>query len=324
MSVADGPFADALGAFTGLEHVVPVGRASLGIAAVLLAFRGQGTLKVAVSAAVCQDVIAAVLLAGASPLLCDVELETGLVPSSEWIRARAAGARAAIVVHLYGNAAETSEVRRIFAAPDCLVLDDAAQALGARSSTGLAGAEGDVGIYSFGPTKHIEVGGGALCFSDAGLAAESRVALASLGVSPTSEVEAAQQRFRSGLNLARETLRAGPQTEIRPFAGLLTGYEAALRVEWRPEWGPLIARALRAFPEALERRRETAEAWGEIALAAGLVPVGMGLSPATRSVCAPWRFACRLPGADWASQHVVGERLRSTGLNVSHWYLPGH
>ena len=159
MSVADGPFADALRAFAGLEHVVPVGR-SLGIAAVLLAFRGERALTVAVSAAVCQDVIAAIILAGASPILCDVEIETGLVPRSEWIRAWASSARAAIVVHLYGNAAETSEVRRIFPAPDCLVLDDAAQAFRARSSTGLAGAEGDVGIYSFGPTKHLEVGGG--------------------------------------------------------------------------------------------------------------------------------------------------------------------
>ena len=223
--------------------------------------------------------------------MCDVEIETGLVPRSEWIRAWASSARAAIVVHLYGNAAETSEVRRIFPAPDCLVLDDAAQAFRARSSTGLAGAEGDVGIYSFGPTKHLEVGGGALCFSDAGLAAESRRALASLGVSPASEVQEAQRRFRTGLNVAREALRAGPHAENRPFAGLLTGYEAALRVEWRPEWGSLIATALRDFPEALDRRREKAAAWGTIALSAGLVPVGMGLGSA------PWRFACRLLGA---------------------------
>lgn len=63
MSVADGPLADALRAFAGLEHVLPVGR-SLGIAAVLLAFRGERALTVAVSAAVCQDVIAATMLAG--------------------------------------------------------------------------------------------------------------------------------------------------------------------------------------------------------------------------------------------------------------------
>jgi hypothetical protein len=42
------------------------------------------------------------------------------------------------------------------------------------------------------------------------------------------------------------------------------------------------------------------------------------------TVSAPWRFACRLPGSNWSHQHRIAESLRYRGLEVSHWYLPGH
>jgi dTDP-4-amino-4,6-dideoxygalactose transaminase len=81
-------------------------------------------------------------------VFCDVAITDGLVSSSEWARARALGANVALVVHLYGNPARVDEVRSIFPSPECLVVDDAAQALGSFSVAGLAGALGDAGLLS--------------------------------------------------------------------------------------------------------------------------------------------------------------------------------
>lgn len=306
------PLIPALQTFFGVEYIVPAGRGSLGIYAALRAWGGHG--PVAVPAAVCQDVIAAILMAGRNPFFCDVDPATGLTPAREWQRARAAGAEAAIVVHLYGNPADTVAVRAAFVGG--LVIDDAAQALGTRTPEGLAGTGGDLGLISFGHTKHIQVGGAALLCRDRDFAQACAVELA--GVQPVSEVEAeaVEKTFRVGFEAARGRLRE--TGDFAGFAGLLNGYSPALRVAWNPAWSEDIAQALADYPARLAARRAKADCWAEAIIGTGLIPVGMG------SDSVPWRFACRKPGCDWREQHRLGVALRGQGLHVSHWYLPAH
>lgn len=310
--MASDPLIPALQAFFGLEHIVPAGRGSLGIYAALRAWSRQG--PVAVPAAVCQDVIAAILMAGRQPLFCDVDPATGLTPASEWQRARAAGAEAAIVVHLYGNPADTAAARTAFAGG--LVIDDAAQALGARTPDGLVGTGGDVGVISFGHTKHIEVGGAALLCRDQGFARACAAELAIVEPVSVADAEAVEKRFRVGFEIARGRLRETGNSA--GFTGLLNGYSPVLCVAWNPDWSEGIAHALADYPARLVLRRAKAACWAETMAETGLVPVGMGAE------AAPWRYACRLPGCDWREQHRLGEGLRSRGLHVSHWYLPAH
>src|SRR5579859_649547 len=84
----------------GAAQALPAGRAALGLIAVLEAWKGSGN-RVALPAAVCHQVVSAVLAAGCEPFFCDVDPSDGLVPEQEWQRARAAGASVALVVHLY-------------------------------------------------------------------------------------------------------------------------------------------------------------------------------------------------------------------------------
>jgi dTDP-4-amino-4,6-dideoxygalactose transaminase len=168
-----------------VRRAIPVARGALGLAAVLKVWRGtRQSCKVALPAAICHEVVVAVLAAGCEPLFCDVSVADGLVTDAEWRRARSSGAEVAIVVHLYGNPANTQAVRSLFPAPACLVIDDAAQALGSRSGTGLCGSGGDVGLLSFGPTKHIVAGGAALLFRDAVFAAETQRLVATFEPQP--------------------------------------------------------------------------------------------------------------------------------------------
>jgi hypothetical protein len=308
----------AIQRFFDCEFIISVGRASLGIYAALRVWSGGRKLVVALPAAVCQDVIAAVLMAGCSPHLCDVDPVTGLVPCNEWTRARGAGATAAIVVHLYGNPADTALVCQIFSGADCLIIDDAAQALGTRTARGLAGTGGDVGVISFGATKHIEVGGAALIFRDALFARECERLLAEVVPTNPGLLKNLQMNFRQRYQIAHDRLVR--DNDPVGFAGLLDGYDPLLKVELNPKCGREVAQHLASYPAALLQRQEKAQLWLRSIQGSGLVPIGMDIGAG----CVPWRFACRLPGCDLARQYSLGEKMRAHGLQVSHWYLPGN
>jgi len=72
--------------------------------------------------------------------------------------------RAIIPVHLFGQSAEMDELMRIARQHGLRVIEDAAQAIGAQYRDGRrAGSIGDLGCFSFFPTKNLG------CFGDGGL-----------------------------------------------------------------------------------------------------------------------------------------------------------
>lgn len=303
----------------GVARVLLAGRASLGLMAVLRSWVNAGhAASVALSAMVCHDVVAAVLGAGCEPVFCDIDPVSGKVPHSEWMRAREAGASVALVVHLYGNPADLSEARACFPSPDCLLIDDAAQALGSRNAAGEVGGQGDVGLLSFGATKHIDVGGAAMLFRDADLAGDVALVLASIPITPEIQRTAILARFRQGFDAARKRLWDEGDAAATAFQGLLDGYTPALQVPLPSGTGRTIVAALDGYAEERAQRILKAAAWNRGLIACGLIPVGMGEGTV------PWRYTCRLPGIDWRSQHDLGQEMRGHGLHVSHWYLPAH
>jgi dTDP-3-amino-3,4,6-trideoxy-alpha-D-glucose transaminase len=118
----------------------------------------------------------AVAHVGAIPVLCDVDVGTGLI-DPDAARA-AAGPRTAgvIAVHLYGQMCDMDAINA-FAKPGGLfVLEDAAHAHGARYRGRRAGSTGTAGAFSFYPSKNLGAlgDGGAVCTNDAALAARVR------------------------------------------------------------------------------------------------------------------------------------------------------
>ena len=300
-------------------RALPAGRASLGLMAVLRCWTRAGNAgRVALPAIVCHDVVAAVLGAGCEPVFCDIDPVDGIVHEQEWARARAAGASVALVVHLYGNPVDISVVRRHFYSPDCLVIDDAAQALGSQNADGPVGGQGDVGLLSFGATKHIEAGGAAILFKDSVLANEVSSKLASIAILPEAQRAAIHIRFRQRLEAARERLRSEGETAAVAFHGLLDDYFPSLQVPFPAGSDRAVCLALDLYSEAKAQRLRKSAAWAAGLQGSGVVPVGMAAGTV------PWRYACRLPGINWSEQHCLGEAMRAQGLNVSHWYLPAH
>jgi dTDP-3-amino-3,4,6-trideoxy-alpha-D-glucose transaminase len=114
--------------------------------------------------------------AGATPVLCDVDPETGLI-DPEAARAAVTHRTAAIIaVHLYGQMCDMDAVGDVASSHGLFVLEDAAQAHGARSDGRRAGSQGDAAAFSFYPSKNLGAlgDGGAVCTDDEVLAARLR------------------------------------------------------------------------------------------------------------------------------------------------------
>ena len=109
---------------------------------------------------------------GATPVFCDIEPDTFNI-NIEDAHARITSRTKAIVpVHLYGQCANMDAINALAKEYGLLVVEDAAQAIGAVYQGTPAGALGDMAAFSFYPTKNL----GAL--GDAGMLTTNNDALA--------------------------------------------------------------------------------------------------------------------------------------------------
>jgi hypothetical protein len=122
---------------------------------------------VALPAWCCYDVATAVDGAGVRAVLYDLDPRT-LSPDPDSLdRALAAGASAVVVAHLYGIPTDLEEVSRAADRSGALVIEDAAQGVGASYRSRPLGSHGSLGVLSFGRGKGRTGGhGGALLAND--------------------------------------------------------------------------------------------------------------------------------------------------------------
>jgi dTDP-4-amino-4,6-dideoxygalactose transaminase len=123
--------------------------------------------------------VAAIELAGAKPLLVDVDPATFTLDAAEFTRVLAAppGRIAAVVpVHLYGQAADVDAILGLARKHGVKVLEDCAQCHGARWRGGRLGSLGDIAAFSLYPTKNLGAlgDGGIVVTDDEALAASVR------------------------------------------------------------------------------------------------------------------------------------------------------
>jgi dTDP-4-amino-4,6-dideoxygalactose transaminase len=93
----------------------------------------------------------AVSYTGARPVFVDIEEETYNIDVSKIERAITKRTKAIIPVHLYGQLADMQSILKIARQYNLKVIEDAAQAHGATN----AGSFGDVGCFSFYPSKNL-------------------------------------------------------------------------------------------------------------------------------------------------------------------------
>ena len=109
---------------------------------------------------------------GARPVFVDSCLSSCNIDAQDAARKITSKTRAIIPVHLFGQAADMDAVSALAKAHQLFVIEDAAQSFGATWRGQQTGTLGDIGIYSFFPSKNL---GG---FGDGGAAVTSNPALA--------------------------------------------------------------------------------------------------------------------------------------------------
>lgn len=162
--------------FCGAQHCIGVGN---GLDALTLTLRARGIGpgdEVIVPSQTFFATWLAVSLVGAVPVEVDVESETALIDCARIERAITSRTRAIIPVHLYGQPANMEEITDIAAKKGLFVLEDSAQAHGARYKGLRVGALGHAAAFSFYPTKNLGAlgDGGAVTTNDHTLAAKIR------------------------------------------------------------------------------------------------------------------------------------------------------
>ena len=121
--------------------------------------------------------ILAIIRAGATPVLADIDSSSGLLSSESVQRCITSKTRAILLVHLYGQMRDLDTWTELCEANDLELVEDCAQSHGAMWSGRPAGTFGVAGAYSFYPTKNLGAVGdaGAVVTNDDGLAADIRV-----------------------------------------------------------------------------------------------------------------------------------------------------
>ena len=96
-----------------------------------------------------------ILMTGAKPVLCDINYDDGNID----IKTTNEKPGAIIPVHIYGNPCDFDSIKSVSETHKAPIIEDACQAHGATFDHKKVGSIGDVGCFSFYPTKNMTVGG---------------------------------------------------------------------------------------------------------------------------------------------------------------------
>ena len=303
----------------GIEDAVLCGSGSLALELALRSCHLDQGDEVIIPSFCCSSVVAPILAVGATPVLADVGSELNL--TAETVDAARTGrTRAVLVPHLFGNPANIEEIEELGDANNIVVIDDAAQALGAFIKGRRAGTFGDMGVISFGAEKVCSGLGGGVLIS------RSRGVLESVREVALGHPSAAHTLGRLTSTLALHRWRGW----TLPFErGLSRAHEKSpqappkiYRREIMANLNAVVARSLvRSLAENLQARRARVDAYHRLLgneSGIELIRHGPGSACLTQVV----RIAGKGRGEDLAARIIAA--LGQAGYEVQGSYVPIH
>jgi len=289
----------------GTEHAVAVssGTAALHIAVLALGIGDRD--EVLVPAYTFPATANVVALAGARPVLVDVDPVTMNMDPAEAARRVTPKTKALLAVHLFGRPARLEEL------PDLPLIEDAAGALGAEHRGRLCGGLGLLGCFSFHPRKIVTTGeGGAVTTNDDALAERVR-SLRHHGWSPSNaydDMPAGAYNYRLS-----DVLAALGIPQLRRLEELLAGRERVAA-----GYAERLAGLPITLPEADEGDRHGWQAYvvqldGRDAVMEALRAQGIQCQIGTYALqrLGAYRDQGRFPGAEAAFERALALPLHS-------------
>lgn len=156
-------FEEEAAAYVGTQHAIAVAN---GTDALVMSLRAQDIGpgdEVITTPFTFFATAEAISIVGATPVFADIEEDSfNLDPASAAVRVTDR-TKAILPVHIFGNPADMSAINAIAQEHNLRVIEDGAQAFGARHGGATVGSLGDSGCFSFYPTKVLG------CYGDGGL-----------------------------------------------------------------------------------------------------------------------------------------------------------
>ena len=169
-------FENAFARYCGVKYAIGVGNGSDALVLALKACgvkNGDEVITTAMSFSATAEAITSV---GAIPVFVDCKDDTFTINPKEIVKKITNKTKAIIPVHIYGQCADMDEIDAIAKQNNLKVIEDCAQAAGATYKNNKAGSLGDVGCYSFFPTKNLGCAGdgGIIVTNDEGIYRQCR------------------------------------------------------------------------------------------------------------------------------------------------------
>jgi perosamine synthetase len=170
-----GRFEHAFAEFCGVQHAIACCNGTVALHLALVAHGVGPGDEVIVPTLTYVATANCVRYCGGEPVFVDAEPDTWNLDPEQVERAVTSRTKGIVAVHLYGHPARMDDLNAIAGAHGLFVLEDAAEAHGARYKDRRVGGIGDSAIFSFYGNKIITTGeGGMLVTDDDELAAHAR------------------------------------------------------------------------------------------------------------------------------------------------------
>lgn len=148
-----------------------------------------------------------VINSGATPVFCDVDLDTRNVTADHIKEVITPDTQAVMIVHFAGQPCEMDKIIKLCEEKDLLLIEDSAETVGARYGAKQAGSFG-LGCFSFFPTKNMTTGeGGMLTCNDPQLAEKIRAMIGHGIVKSSFQREKSEKPWFRSATLAGHNFR---------------------------------------------------------------------------------------------------------------------
>ncbi|MEM2339654.1 MAG: DegT/DnrJ/EryC1/StrS family aminotransferase [Nitrososphaerales archaeon] len=145
--------------FLGVKHAIAVSSGTAALHLALLACGVKEGDEVITVSHTFVSTVAMILTCNAKPVLVDIDPKFYTIDPNEVKKAITNKTKAIMPVHIYGHPADLDPIIEIAEKHGLYVIEDAAQAHGSEYKGKKVGGIGDIGCFSFYPSKNMMVGG---------------------------------------------------------------------------------------------------------------------------------------------------------------------
>ena len=301
--------------YFGRKHCILTGRCT---AAIYIGLKALGIRngKVALPTIVNPSPANAVLYAGLEPVFCDINLDdfTIDIASLKKLIETESELKAIIAVHIFGQPADMDQILQIAKSKGLYVIEDDAQAMGARYHGKKVGSLGDVSVVSFAHTKIIDVGlGGAVLTDDDIIASRLRKEVQCLPEIPT-DLQEMSEDYRTAYYALKVLTETSPRLNDL-FLTMPYIFKDMYLFKIDEDIAIRVIKEIDNLDEYILKRKNNALEYQQ-----GLKHPAI-IHPNYKEDGVFWRYSFIVDGN---IQKKISERMRDEGFDISNWYPPIH